>query len=473
VGEIMTEQAVPLSFYMDIELSEDKLYAYLQFKNIDKNLIINMEQLDELLNAFQIKYGLDHAKLSEIVAAPPLFFQSKTVIARGTPPAPGVDGYIRLFYDLSNDTKRPVEQEDGKVDFKEVMSISNVRKGQLIAELIPALPGTPGQAVTGEIIHAKDGKEARFKVGKNVVMDPKQTALYAATDGMVAQTDRDKINVFPVYEVNGDVDYNTGNIEFFGTVVIRGSVLSGFKIRASGDIRITGSVEGADLEAEGSIEISAGILGHNKGVIRAGKRVKSSFIQDATVIAEEVIVSLSIMHSYVHATHSVICKGSKGLIVGGVIQAGEYVEARTVGNSMSTVTVIEVGVLPEMRNELVQLRTQLRAMNENIEKSEKVLALLDHQAASGQLTPEKVSMRVKLNHTKKQYLEEQGSFKERVLEIEKSLEDSEKAKVEVVSTIYGGAKIVIGRYTKFIKDPVSRIKFQLMEGDIAMIALNK
>ncbi|MCU6795360.1 FapA family protein [Paenibacillus sp. WQ 127069] len=467
----MSEQAVPLSFYMEITLSEDKLNAYLQFKNSDEKLSFSMAQLEEVLESYKITHGVNRSKLSEIVRAPQSFFLSKTLIATGTAPVKGVDGSINFLYDLSNDAKRPVEMQDGKVDFKEVTSINNVRKGQLIAERIPSTPGTPGQAVTGELINTKDGKEARIKVGKNVVLDPTQNSLYAAIDGMVAKTDRDKINVFPVYEVNGDVDYNVGNIDFVGTVVIRGSVLSGFRIKASGDIRITGSVEGADLEADGSIEISAGILGHNKGVIRAGKHVKSAFIQDATVYAEEVIVSLSIMHSNVHAIHSVACKGSKGLIVGGVIQAGESVMVRTVGNSMSTVTVIEVGVLPEMRNELVQLRTQLRSINDNLEKTDKALAMLDQLAAIGQLGPDKVSMRIKLNHTKKQFTEERITSRERIFEIEKSLEDSEKAKVDVASTIYSGSKIVIGRYTKFVKDAVSHVRFQLADGDIAAIPL--
>ena len=107
--------------------------------------------------------------------------------------------------------------------------------------------------------------------------------LYSTIDGMVVRTDRDKINVFPVYEVNGNVDYNIGNIDFIGTVVIRGNVLPGFKIRAAGDIRVTGGVEAAELEAEGSIDIIAGIVGQNKAFIKAGKNVKSSFIQDATI----------------------------------------------------------------------------------------------------------------------------------------------------------------------------------------------
>lgn len=462
---------MPLSYYVEIVLSDDKLSAFLQFKNSEDGLTFTLSQLEEVLASYQIVHGVDRSKLEDIVKTPHAYFSGQTLIALGTPPIPGQDGKIKLMHDLNTDSKKPSELEDGTVDFREVTSINNVRKGQIIARRIPPTQGTPGRAVTGEALAAKDGKEARLKIGKNVVADPEQTGLYAAIDGMVTKTDRDKLNVFPVFEVNGDVDYSVGNIDFVGTVVIRGNVLTGFKIKCAGDIRVTGSVEGADLDAEGSIEISAGVLGHNKGVIKAGKRVKSSFIQDATVIAEEVLVTQSIMHSNVRAVKSITCKGTKGLIVGGIIQAGETVTARTVGNSMSTATVIEVGVIPELRNELTELRLQLRAMRDGMDKTEKALAILDQLAAAGHLTPDKAEMRVKLNRTKKQSIEEQNAMKERVLEIEKSLEDSEKAKVEVVSTIYSGAKIVIGRYTKFIKDSISHVRFQFADGDVAMFPI--
>ncbi|WP_036746152.1 DUF342 domain-containing protein [Paenibacillus sp. UNC451MF] len=467
----MSESSIPLSYYAEISLSDDKAQAYLQFKHNEEGINVSLTQLEELLNSYKIVHGIDLDMLSAIARNPKAYFQAKTLVASGTSPVAGKDGYIKLTYEVANETKKPVELESGKVDFREITTISNVRKGQLLAQKMPATAGTPGKAVTGEVLPAKEGKEARLKIGKNVVADPEQKALYAAIDGMIVKTERDKINVFPIFEVNGDVDYNVGNIDFVGSVVIRGNVLSGFKIKASGDIRITGSVDGADLEAEGSIEISAGILGHNKAIIRAGKRVKSSFIQDATVIAEEIFVTQSIMHSNIRASKNVVVKGTKGLIVGGIIQSGENVVARTIGNSMSTATVIEVGVLPELRNELVQLRVQLRAVNENFDKTEKALALLDQLAAVGQLSPDKVAMRIKLNHTKKQIGEEQAGCKERIFEIERSLEDSDKAKVEVVSTIYSGVKIVIGRYTKFIKDHVSHVKFQLANGDIAMIPI--
>ncbi len=467
----MLERNMPLEHYITISISDDKLSAFLLINELQEDIILSIGQLEEQLKAHQIIHGLNLPMIAQVAASPKSYVGQKLEIAKGTVPQQGQDGYIQYMYDLENEDKKPLELEDGRVNYKEVISLHNVKKGQLIAQRFRATEGAPGKAVTGEVIFAKAGKEARFKLGKNVITDANQMGLYSVMDGMVVKTDRDKINVFPIYEVNGDVDYNIGNIDFIGTVVIRGNVLPGFKIRASGDIRVTGGVEAAELEADGSIEINAGIVGQNKAVVKAGHNLKSSFIQDAVVEADnELTVSQSIMHSTIRAGKAVNCVGSKGLIVGGIIQAGERVKARTIGNSMSTATVIEVGVLPELRNELIQLRGQLKVQMENLDKTEKALTLLDQLAAAGQLGPDKVAMRIKLNHTKKQALEEQNMIKDRILEIEKSLEDSENAKVEVISTIYGGAKIVIGRYTKFIKDASNRVTFRLVDSDISMTA---
>ncbi|WP_438446919.1 DUF342 domain-containing protein [Gorillibacterium sp. sgz5001074] len=467
----MTEQGMPLEYYVNVTLSQDKLVAYLHFTNCDETFTCTVAQLEDIVKNQHIIHGVNHEILAKIASTPVAYMLEKTIIATGDKPVDGKDGYIEYMYDLNGNEKRPLEREDGTVNYKEVTSINNVRKGQIIAKRIPPMDGTNGKAVTGEALFAKAGKEARFKLGKNVVTDTEQTAMYAAIDGVVVKTDRDKINVFPIYEVNGDVDFNVGNINFVGTVVIRGNVHPGFKVKASGDIRVTGGVEAAELEAEGSIEISAGILGQHKGFVKAGKNVKSSFIQDGTVEAgEDIVVSQSIMHSTIRAGKNVLCQGTKGLIVGGTIQAGDKVVARTVGNSMSTVTAIEVGVLPELRNELIQLRTQMRSQMDNLDKTEKALSLLDQMAAAGQLSPDKLAMRIKLGHTKKQAVDELAHLKERILEIEKTLEDTDKAKVMVGSMVYGGTKIVIGRYTKFVKDPTSRVCFKLDNGDIVATA---
>ncbi|SEF58683.1 DUF342 domain-containing protein [Paenibacillus sp. UNC499MF] len=461
------ERILELDQIIRISVTDDKLTSLLKFADVGDDFTVTFDELQGLARANSIVHGLDTEVLLRIAIDPQPYLLAETVIARGTPPVNGTDGYVHYLYGRNNDTHKPVETEDGRVDLKEVSTLNNINKGQLIGKKIPPTEGTPGKAVTGEPLQARAGKEARFKLGKNVVTDAEENAIYAAIDGLVTYTDRNKVNVFPVYEVNGDVDYRTGNIDFVGTVVIRGNVSPGFKIKASGDIRIVGGVEAAELEASGSVEITAGIVGRNKAVVRAGKNVKSSFIQDATVEAAETItVSQSILHSTIRAGKTVACNGPKGLIVGGTVQAGEKVIARTIGNSLSNATAIEVGVLPELRNELIQLRSQLKVLADNQSKTDKALILLDQLAASGQLGPDKVALRIKLNHTKRQAGEEQRELRERIFEMEKSLEDSDRSSVEVISTVYGGAKIVIGRYTKFIKDPMSHVVFQLVAGDI-------
>lgn len=155
-------------------------------------------------------------------------------------------------------------------------------------------------------------------------------------------------------------------------------------------------MEGAELISGGSIEITGGIIGYNKGLVNAGKNVKVSFIQDGNVVAgEDVIVSQSIMHSNIRAGRDVLCNGAKGLIVGGIVQAGDKVVARTIGNTMSTATAVEVGVVPELRNEINELRQELRQLLENEDKTNKALYLLNQLANNGQLSPDKVALRVK------------------------------------------------------------------------------
>ncbi|MCR8845475.1 FapA family protein [Paenibacillus sp. SC116] len=461
-----------LAQYMDVTLSEDKMSAYVHVLKQDDPLECTVDDVIHYLRSHQVKYGINMEVLREIVSQPELYAKTSTLVASGKLPVPGKDGSMRVLINVEVGDSRPLEQEDGSVNLKELKQLQNVAKGQRIAELVPPLAGIPGMDVTGEVVDGKMGKEARFKIGKNVVVVEEDRAMYAAIDGLISKTEGEKMNVFPVFEVNGDVDYRTGNIDFIGTVVIRGNVLTGFKVKAVGDIRVYGGVEGAVLESQGSVEVSGGIIAGNKGSVNANHTIKCSFIQEANVNAGlDVIVSQSIMHAQVKAGRGVFCKGMKGLIVGGLIQAGERVEARTIGNTMSTVTTIEVGVLPDLRNELNQLRANLKVCSDNLEKTEKALRILDQLASVGQLTDEKLVMRIKLNATRKQAAQEKLNIRDRILEIERKLEETNVSLVHVTQTIYGGAKIVIGRYTRYVKDACKRATFQIVDGEVGMSSM--
>jgi len=469
---MLGEEALAYGQLFQVKVAEDRMTAHLSIKPVEEAESVSEQSLEALLAAAGVRHGVLRDVLGQIAANPKAYFYSENVVAEGTPATPGVNGYVKVLFEDQGQSRRPAEREDGSVDYREMKQLANVKAGQLIATRVPPLPGTPGTTVTGETVVPKEGKEASFKVGKNVVVNPDKTAMYAAMDGLVTWTEKEKLNVFPVFEVNGDVDYHTGNIDFVGTVVIRGNVLTGFRVRASGDIRVTGGVEGADLESDGSIEISGGIIGSNKGHVKAGVDVKCSFVQEGHVTAgQDVLVSQSIMHSNIRAGRSIRCEGAKGLIVGGLLQAGDLVVARTIGNSMSTVTSIEVGLKPELRQELADLRQHVRQASDNLDKTEKALVLLDQLAAAGQLSADRLAMRIKLNSTRRQVTEELKTAKEHILDIERTLEDTDLAKVNALHTVFGGTKIVIGRYTRFVKDSAKRVTFRYAEGEIAMTPL--
>jgi uncharacterized protein (DUF342 family) len=452
-----------------ISVSEDRMCAFLQLIKPDLAGEVTKMGLSDLLQSNGVIAGLNEEAIALFCEQPTVYETTPLLVAQGVPPVHGTDGYIDHFFSLENSERSPMQMEDGSVDFRELIQLNNATKGQLVAQRVLPTPGMPGQAVTGEPVPAKDGKEVRFKQGKNVVIDQENMSMYAVIDGLVTETENGKLNVFPVYEVNGDVDYHVGNIDFVGNVVIRGNILSGFKIKAAGDIRVTGGVEGAELEAKGTIDIAAGILAGNKGFVKAGIDVKTSFMQEATVIAgQDILVSQSILHSHVRAGRAVMCKGTKGLVVGGTIQAGEKIIARTVGNTMSTATAFEVGVAPELRNELQQLRTNMKTIAENVDKTEKALHILDQMALAGALTPDKLELRKKLISTRRTTAGELAAAKERIWDIESSLDDFDKAKVDISGTVYAGTRIMIGRYTRFIKDSTTCVSFRLKGGEITL-----
>jgi Predicted polymerase, most proteins contain PALM domain, HD hydrolase domain and Zn-ribbon domain len=469
----MTDQIHPdraLEARISVSFSEDRLSAYMLIHEWDEDDELTAEQLEQFLTAKGVVFGVLDDALKDAAAHPLKYVGMRLEVARGIEPVPGTDGSLRYLFDTNQDGEiRPQQMEDGTVNYREIRRLNNVLKGQPIVERVPPSPGTPGTAVTGETIVPRNGKEAHVKLGKNVVADPETQTIYAAIDGLVTFTDGDKINVFPVYEVNGDVDFHVGNIDFVGNVVIRGNVLPGFRVKAAGDIRVIGGVEAAELEAGGSVEITNGILGQGKGLVKAGKNVSSSFMLEANVeAAGDVIVSQSIMHSQIRAGKNVVCTGNKGLIVGGVIQAGEKVTAVTVGNTTSTPTAIEVGVLPELRNELNHLRERLKDVKTNAEKTEKALQLLDQAAAAGQLSRDKLAMRIRLNSTRKAAEEEIAQIRQRIMEIEKALEDTSRAEVSILSHVYPGTRITIGRYVRYVKDILKAARFTIADGEITI-----
>ncbi len=454
-------------------VSEDGLTASIQCMIPESAPLMTRDMITKLLQEKNVNFGINDANIDLFVSSPLSYVDQPLVIAEGQPPIHGKDGKIEHLFDSKDNQPRPLELEDGKVDYRELIRINNVVEGEIIAEMIPPTQGIPGTKVTGEIITCKDGKEVKFKLGKNVRIDPDETKVYAETLGMVSITDNGKINVFPVYEVKGDLDYHVGNVDFVGNVIIRGNVLSGFKIKSAGDVLVTGGVESAEIEASGSIEIASGIYGAMKGFVKAGVDVKCSFMQEANVTAgNNIEVTKSILHCNAHAGNSIVCEGKKGkgLIVGGVVEAGGLILAKTVGNSSSTPTFLKVGAPPKLRLELEELHVKVTSLEETLDKTEKALKFLEQKAMQAPLVPGQIQLQINLIETKKSLTSQRVDAKARIEEIEADLVHIEDARIKIVGTLYPGVKIIVGISKYVIKNSFEGITFLMRDGKVMTLS---
>jgi uncharacterized protein (DUF342 family) len=152
----------------------------------------------------------------------------------------------------------------------------------------------------------------------------------------------------PIYSVQGDVDFNTGNLDFEGNIMVSGGVKPGFRLRASGNIQIGGTVEAAQVEAGGDIQVNGGIVGQGEAMVRAGGNIAARFVEAAELHAKgQILIGSEIRGSTCISEDRVIVAGA-GRIVGGQVRGKESVEARVLGSTSATPTSVQAGWGEEM-----------------------------------------------------------------------------------------------------------------------------
>jgi hypothetical protein len=228
-------------------------------------------------------------------------------------------------------------------------------------------------------------------------------------------------------------------------VLIRGWIKDGFSVKAGGDIEVEQGVDDAFLEASGNILVKYGIQGGEKGRISAKGNIKAGYIYNALVFAEgDVNVRESIMHSKIYADKRVLVEGGKGLIVGGLVRAGELISARTIGSSLAQPTAIEVGINPAIREEVINLDQLVESKSKTKDQTNKAIELLmGMKKRMNRLTPDKERMLIKLRHTLIQLGEEIAEAKARKLSLEELMNKVQNPKIKVSGKIFPGVKIVI------------------------------
>jgi len=452
-----------------INVSKNGMEAYMRILPEDGGKPCDIEMVKQALEKANISYGIDWGAINEAIEQKR--FYEDIIIARGTEHINGKDGYIEYTVQLDKNIK-PKVLEDGSVDYKQLNLIKNVKKGDVLARRIDPEPGIEGHTVMNRPIPAKGGRPVALLPGKNTELSEDGKELLAAIDGQVVFRDG-RITVLPIYEIISDIDNSTGNIDFIGTLKIKGGVRGGFTVNVRGDVEIGGAVEGATIISGGNIIIRSGIQGMNKAVLKAEGDVIARFIENAEVESGRNVIADAIMHSIVKAKNAVIADGRRGLIIGGNIKAGMEVRAKSIGSSMATATEIEVGSDPELREKYTVISAKVKELEKELERCEKDIQTLSKMTARGVLSPEKQRLKLMRLQNKLKLIQEIAEYKAQLLEIEQQLEQLSNGVVSVKDTIYPGVRIIIGSSVFNIMQEYRYATFKRENGEIVMGSYEK
>lgn len=388
------------------------------------------------------------------------------LIAEGTPAKHGENG--RIKYEITaNSQSAPELDERDAVDLRNVMQIPTVREGDKLLTIISPTKGEAGKTVFDKPIPAKPGKPVRTRAGKNVKWRESKQAMYATVDGQVSFFER-VVHVHPYFEVNHDIDMKTGNLDFVGTIIVRGNVPSGYTLKAQGDIKVYGFVEGATLIADGSIYISEGIAATSKGSIQAGVDVHAGYVNQGNIEAgRHIQIEHSILHSDCVARNSITCHN--GNIIGGSLSAGHLIQCKDIGNKMSTKTEMFFGAnkkLVEKENSLLQ---QKEETEDSLEKLDIVGKKLHRKKEKeGALSAQERVTLLRQRNSIAKCKETYQDIQDQLEELQEQLTDNKDAKLMVEGILHPNTTIAFRKYKRHIKKQHHRVYIQLDQSEIVI-----
>jgi hypothetical protein len=422
-----------------------------------------------------VVFGLDESAIANALG-PAL--GSPIEVARGTPPQPGIDGWLEPLVAV-NQQRHANADEHGQADFRDQGMTPSVSPGDALMRRHPAAAGVCGQGVTGKELPAAAARNAKFAVRlEGVEPDPADPDLLRAAVAGQPILIRDGITVEPILRLE-NVDMASGNIEFIGSVEIRGDVQSGMRVKAGGDITVGGCVESAELVAGGDIVVKGGVIGHSpqehKDVQRvdtarltAKGSIRARYLENCIVQAEQAVaIEDAMIQCDVTAIDQVIVgQGSgKGSIVGGFVRATAKVTAVVIGGPGSGQTRVFVGVNPLLQSAIEEHRRHLDAkLKENGELT-KVLKLLATR-------PDKREIADKARLTLKKVNEEIAEIMSEEKALKSQLQVADQARIVVAGRVHGGAMVAIGKKSHFVPEDIGPGVFviaddKLIYGDLA------
>lgn len=430
-----TEAARPLGDdIMAVTIAQNGMQAYLTIVAEGKKF--TKKELVQFLEEKGVTMGLLEDTLNAIVKGK--YGKSTVLVAQGSIPRKGADGWYEFFF-RTDVEKRPRVLADGSVDYQNIEWFETVSEGQKIAYYHEAEEGQDGFLVTGERLAARKGAEIKRLTGSGFRVDEDKKTYWSAVDGMIKLRGT-RIDITKKLILD-EITMATGNMEFDGSILVRGMVGNGTKIKATEDIVIEGPVEAADIVCGGNVILTQGMNAAWKGSIRAAGNIISKYFEAVKVYAGGNIQTNNSLNSELYAEGKVEVLRT---IAGGKVESKTEITTFEAGNRAGINTNLAITLSDESKRKKALVEEELKTVTGE-------LATLRNSHVDFQLKfPPEVrnSMDLYLKLEKAIYTKEKEykELEEKLKKLDDEIERLDLAKIIIKGNAFEGVAVALGGF---------------------------
>lgn len=445
----------------DLQIADDNLSVTITASPAYGGQSISRAQLGERL----MQAGIDPACLIEsALTLAEVSHVDELLIAKALPPQHGEDTKFEMLVNLDL-SFAPKVAEDGNVELHELQDFVHIEAGTPLMRRVPATKGVPGTDVLGKPIVAVPGEQKPYaRNTEGVKIDPKDENVLIATIAGHPVAIAEGVRVDQVLLLKG-VDLKTGNVDFDGSVDVRGDVGSGFMIEAEGDVRVQGTVERAHVRCGGDLLVTGGILGGRglDDVVSTNKKINlfevGGLLRARYVSHSELRVKGNIeVREYLQAVEvnaggDVLLgqEGGAGQIIAGDCHSDKSIRCNILGNEANVNTILGAGGEGSIANRLSKLKQVLVQRETEVSKLAQILEKI-RQASNGDIEQALLSKEKKIENTIVAGRAEAVTLTEQIAELQRQLDKIDRAYIEVKKQVHANVSVTIDGIVRRFKD---------------------
>ncbi len=447
-----------------LSVSPDKMCALLE--PLKPDAVFPRDEALKQLREFLKTQGIISGLHSE-----PRFEGGRWVLAEGKPPMRGKDARLEWFVPIDP----PDNSEAKKVDLRERNAIICVDEGERIAKLHPPTSGVPGKDIFGEEIPPQRGRELQLETNEWVDFDP-ETGVFRALKAGVLRVYPSRIEVHPEFWLDGNVDWDTGNVRFRGEkLTITGDVKRGFKLFAQGDVEIHGNIEDeTEVVVNGDLLVEGLVHGEGARLLCQGNARLGAIEYARVEVKGDLVITDYALQAEIQVGRNFICTEGVGAVVGGRLTVEGGVLVRILGSRAHVATLIRAGYNHHLAQRIEELESKLLLLREEKEPYLKILKLGIKLLKEGELPRSRMEALARLKKKLALLLEEEKKLQKQLEKLRKTQEHLEtKARIKATNRLFPGVTIEVGPGKFTVAEGLPGGVFFLKNGILRYLSLSE